>query len=120
MTLHENLADWSDWDVAAHAYGLAIGVFEGATPRQVKHVVLTDNALGKGLHAGVLALVDAGVLERRDDPEEQFRWVFPGGDTLPGAPDSWPAVATAPEPTGLAAPPGSPSEHRSWWKRGRR
>jgi hypothetical protein len=32
----------------------------------------TDNPLGNGLHAALLALADAGVLESRDG--EAFRW----------------------------------------------
>lgn len=119
--MREDLADWSDWDMAALSYGAAIGVFDDASRRQVRRVVLSDNDLGSGLHDGVMALVTAGVLERREQPEEQFRWVFAGPKSLPGALESWGADA---KPLALdlpgignadddAAPQNG--ERRRWW-----
>jgi hypothetical protein len=71
----EDLADWADWDVAAHLLGRSLGLFQGQDFRtDAKHVFWTDNPLGNGLHDALLALVRAEVLERRDEPDEQFRW----------------------------------------------
>jgi hypothetical protein len=129
MSMREDLAEWRDWDVAAHSYGLAVGVFDGATARQVRRVVLSDNSLGSGLHAGVLALVEAGVLERREEPDEQFRWVFGGPESLPGAleageVDARPTALDLPhlddtsrdDETGDAAD-RSEESGRPWWRR---
>ncbi|MEU9233502.1 hypothetical protein [Streptomyces subrutilus] len=44
------------------------------TFRQVKSVFWTDNPLGNALHEVLLQLVAAGVLERREEPDEQFLW----------------------------------------------
>ena len=44
---------------------------------RVKHVFWTDNQLGNGFHDALLALVNAGVLDRRAEPDEQFRWLDP-------------------------------------------
>lgn len=74
MSLAEDLAGWADWDGAAYQLGRAIGLFEGVTFGDAKHVFWTDNDLGNGLHEALVALVRAGVLERRDEPDEQFRW----------------------------------------------
>ena len=74
MSLADDLADWTDWDVAAYALGRALGLFREADFLGVKQVFWTDNHLGVGLHDALLALVSAGVLDRREEPDEQFRW----------------------------------------------
>jgi hypothetical protein len=50
------------------------GCFREADFLGVKQVFWTDNHLGDGLHDALLALVSAGVLDRREEPDEQFRW----------------------------------------------
>jgi hypothetical protein len=74
MSLADDLADWTDWDGAAYDLGRAIGLFQGTDWLRARHVFWTDNELGNGLHDALLALVHAGVLDRRDEPDEQFRW----------------------------------------------
>ncbi|MER5888072.1 hypothetical protein ABT160_29995 [Streptomyces sp. NPDC001941] len=75
MDLSEGLAEWTDWDAAAFAVGLSLGIFEeSVTITQVKSVFWTDNPLGNALHEVLLQLVQAGVLERREEPDEQFLW----------------------------------------------
>jgi hypothetical protein len=74
--LQEHLSEWTDWDVAAHVLGQSIGVFEeGSAMSDHKAVFWSDNQLGNGLHDALLGLVRAGVLARREEPDEQFRWV---------------------------------------------
>jgi hypothetical protein len=47
-------------------------------------VFWTDNPLGNGLHDALLALASAQVLERREEPDEQFRWrLAPGFGAKP-------------------------------------
>ncbi|NUR93246.1 MAG: hypothetical protein HOY71_55000 [Nonomuraea sp.] len=75
MDLSEGLAGWTDWDGAAFVVGRSLGIFaESVSFTQVKSVFWTDNPLGKALHEVLLQLVAAGVLERREEPDEQFLW----------------------------------------------
>ncbi|MEV7419397.1 hypothetical protein [Streptomyces sp. NPDC089919] len=76
MDLSESLADWTDWDVAAFVVGRSLGVFEESVTSfsEVKWVFWTNNPLGNALHEVLLQLVAAGVLKRRDEPDEQFLW----------------------------------------------
>jgi hypothetical protein len=79
VPLPQDLAEWEDWDGAAYLLGRALGLFENQSYLEVKGVFWTDNHLGNGLHDALLSLVRAGVLERRDEPDEQFRWQPPVG-----------------------------------------
>ena len=75
MSLAEDLADWTDWDVSAYYLGRSLGLFRDQNfSKDAKHVFWTDNDLGNGLHDALLALVKARVLEHREEPDEQFRW----------------------------------------------
>ena len=74
MSLPDRLADWTDWDVAAYEVGRCLGVLHGNFATDNKGVFWSDNRLGNGLHDVLLRLVEAGVLERREEPDEQFRW----------------------------------------------
>ncbi|BBC33906.1 hypothetical protein SGFS_052000 [Streptomyces graminofaciens] len=74
MDLSEGLADWTDWDGAAFLVGRSLGIFDASeTFPETKHVFWTDNPLGNALHEVLLQLAAAGVLERREEPDEQFR-----------------------------------------------
>jgi hypothetical protein len=75
MPLAQSLASWTDADVAQHALGRAIGLFDSESEmRDFKGVFWTANRVGDGLRAALMALVDAGVLEHRSEPDDQFRW----------------------------------------------
>jgi hypothetical protein len=76
MTLAQSLASWTDADVAQHALGRAIGLFGSETEmRDHKRVFWTANRVGDALRASLMAFVDAGVLEHRAEPDDQFRWI---------------------------------------------
>jgi hypothetical protein len=76
MTLAQSLTSWTDTDVAQHALGRAIGLFDRESEmRDHKAVFWSANRLGDGLRAALMALVDAGVLEHRTEPDDQFRWI---------------------------------------------
>ena len=69
------LADWTDCDGAAFLVGRALAIFpESEEFLQVKGVFWTDNALGNALYEVLVQLTQAGVLEHRDEPDDQFRW----------------------------------------------
>jgi len=74
VNLAERLPDWTDWDGAAFKLGQALGCFGEGDFAAVKGVFWTDNRLGNGLHQALIALVEAGLLDRREEPDEQFRW----------------------------------------------
>ncbi|WP_327714807.1 hypothetical protein OG381_04625 [Streptomyces sp. NBC_00490] len=78
MGLSEGMAGWTDWDGAAFTVGRSLGVFgRSETFIQVKWVFWTDDPVGNALHEVLLQLVAAGVPERREEPDEQFRWIGP-------------------------------------------
>jgi hypothetical protein len=74
VTLAVDLAQWTDWDAAAFVLGLNLGLFQNSQFAGVKYIFWSDTELGEGLHDALLALVRAGVLDRREEPDEQFRW----------------------------------------------
>lgn len=77
VNLSEDLADWTDWDGAAFLVGRVLGVFASTVAfTQVEYVFWTDNPSGNALHEVLTDLTAAGVLERREEPDEQFRWLF--------------------------------------------
>jgi hypothetical protein len=51
-----------------------LGLFEAQAFREVKWVFWSDNPLGNALWDLLHALVKAGVLEHREEPDHQFRW----------------------------------------------
>jgi hypothetical protein len=78
MPLAEDLAEWVDCDGAAYLLGRSLGLFQNQSFQTgTKHVFWTDNDLGNGLYDALLALVRAQVLDRREEPDEQFRWHRP-------------------------------------------
>jgi hypothetical protein len=75
MDLSAELGDWTDWDCAAFLVGRALAIFPASAKfLQVKGMFWTENPLGDALHEVLALLSAAGVLERRDVPDEQFRW----------------------------------------------
>lgn len=89
--LADDLADWTGDDYAAFLVGLHLGAVEGYFAVTNKHVFWTDNRLGNGLHAALLALVEAGVLEQRTE-DSQFLW---GSQTASRLPDHGDATLCA-------------------------
>jgi hypothetical protein len=73
VTFADDLEDWTHRDVAAYSLGLRFGILTGNLATDNKCVSLTGNALGNALRDALLALAEARVLERREEPDEQFR-----------------------------------------------
>jgi hypothetical protein len=74
MGLAEDLLEWTDVDVASYELGRAVGLFQDRTFLEVKGVFWSNNPLGRVLYDILGALATAGVLEYREQPDDQFRW----------------------------------------------
>ena len=75
QTLREALRDWTDIDVAAHSLACCVGVFPfGAIDPFPKWVYWSKNPLGEALVRTLDEYVALGVLEKRDEPDLQYRW----------------------------------------------
>jgi hypothetical protein len=84
-SLQERLAGWTDWDGASYHLGACLGFWpEFGAPGDatgpfdpwhgVKGVIWSSNPLGNTLATFLEGLVKIGALERRDEPDIQFRW----------------------------------------------
>lgn len=79
-TLKELLVEWTDFDYAAFQVGVVFGLWPPEGEDQAsfrlknKHVFWTNNPLGNALHQILNSLVKCGILERRDEPDLQYRW----------------------------------------------
>ena len=81
-TLREALSKWTDADCAFFEVGVCLGLWPPGMEsfRQKKGVFWSNNPLGNVLHQVIKILVERGTLERRDEPETQFRWKVEDGD----------------------------------------
>ena len=75
-TLRETLTDWTDWDWAAFYLAVALGLMpnDSATYFIAKGVFWSNNPLGNLLYKTLEGLVEQGILETREEPDNQFRW----------------------------------------------
>lgn len=74
------LNGWVDWDVTAWGFGRLVGLFAdepndkpGDSFRRHKGTFWSNDSTGEALYNLAGALVE-GVLERRDEPDVQYRW----------------------------------------------
>jgi hypothetical protein len=76
LTLKEALQNWTDFDGAMYELALCLGLMtpEVDTFASTKHVYWSDNPVGNALYATLDELTQYGVLEKRDEPDYQFRW----------------------------------------------
>jgi catechol 2,3-dioxygenase-like lactoylglutathione lyase family enzyme len=73
-TLAATLSDWVDIDVAAHALARALGVMPiNSAMSDAKWVYWSNNPLGNELVILLDRLVELGFLEKRDEPDIQYR-----------------------------------------------
>ena len=79
--LKERLSDWKGWDMVSYDVGACLGFWGdfGAPPghdcwKSYKWVMWSDNPLGNILSDFVHNLVKIGMLEKRDEPDVQYRW----------------------------------------------
>jgi hypothetical protein len=74
-TLKEELAEWTDFDLAGLYAARCLGIFASdiTTIRQVKHVFWSAHPVGESIVRLLNELVKAGVLEY-DEEDLRFRW----------------------------------------------
>ena len=74
-TLKTQLLHWTDWDCAAHSLALCLGLMEdGLFQTRAKHVFWSNHPIGTMLFTILDGLVAQGILEKRDEPDFQYRW----------------------------------------------
>ena len=76
--LRTALADWTDFDIASHALAQCLGLVPpDMAMHEVKSMYWSNNDVGKALHQMLETLALAHIIERRDEPDLQFRWHQP-------------------------------------------
>ena len=76
MNLKGKLTEWVDWDLAAYYLAQSLGMMDETVSfaTDAKHVFWTDNPIGNMLHKILNELASSQILERRDEPDIQYRW----------------------------------------------
>jgi hypothetical protein len=77
VELSMTLREWTDWDHAGFHVGRALGLFDRQSWLETNHLLWTDNPIGKMLHLVLGELASSGILDRRAEPDDQFRWSSP-------------------------------------------
>jgi predicted enzyme related to lactoylglutathione lyase len=74
MTLAANLSDWVDADNAEHLLAKALGIMpRTSVMMEAKPVYFSNHLLGSELYALLERLTELGFLEKREEPELQYR-----------------------------------------------
>jgi lactoylglutathione lyase len=82
-TLAGALSDWTDIDVAAHALARSLDIMPSTSVMaDAKWVYWSDNPLGRELIVLLNRLVELRLLEKRDEPDLQYRITADFRDTL--------------------------------------
>lgn len=77
ITLKSVLADWIDIDRAAYGAGVALGLIDpNVSPfgTRAKHVFWSNHSVGTFLVRLLDDLVTLGIVEKRHEPDLQYRW----------------------------------------------
>jgi hypothetical protein len=75
QTLRVALANWTDFDASAHMLAQCLGIMPPQLQmRDVKWIYWSENPLGTMLHSTLERLSELGVLEKREEPDLQYRW----------------------------------------------
>ena len=81
-SLKNVLKDWHDIDGAQYELARLLGVIDQEKSfQETKHIWWTNDVIGNMMFNLLEALVGAGVLESRTEPDHQYRWK--GIETLP-------------------------------------
>ena len=74
-TLRESLSDWTDWDSASYALAACINILGVETSFHIaKQVFWSNHPVARLLINTLDAMVAGGILERREEPDIQYRW----------------------------------------------
>jgi hypothetical protein len=74
-TLRVALADWIDFDASAHALAQCLGIMPLQQKMiEEKWVYWSENPLGTMLYDMLERLVELGALDKRAEPDLQYRW----------------------------------------------
>ena len=74
-TLRTSLAEWTGIEEAAHALAQCLGVVPSELEMQeIKWVYWSSNPLGNMLYRVLDHLVELGALQKREEPDLQYRW----------------------------------------------
>ena len=89
MTFAASLSDWVDADSAEHLLAKALGIMpKTSVMLEAKPVYWSNHPLGSELYALLERLTELGFLEKRDEPELQYR-VRPNFARRLGIEDIW-------------------------------
>ena len=71
-SLKVSLADWTDIDIAEHAITVSLGI----VPANIfpKATYWSNNPVGNALYEVLELLTKAEIIQRREEPDIQFRW----------------------------------------------
>ncbi len=72
--LREKLKNWIDIDLAAFELAQCLGIIEGKTFLETKWIYWSGNKTGDFLYKMLDELVKTEILEKRDEPDLQYRW----------------------------------------------
>lgn len=76
-SLKQRLTCWADVDVAAYELAVVLGLMNRAEHplhSNAKHVFWSAHPVGEELVRALSRLSEVGVLERRTEPDLQYRW----------------------------------------------
>jgi len=74
-TLRVALANWTDFDASAHMLAQCLGIVPPQLQmKDVKWIYWSENSLGTMLHSTLERLSELGVIEKREEPDLQYRW----------------------------------------------
>ena len=74
-TLRVALADWTDIDASAHVLAQCLGIMpSGLGMNEAKWVYWSNNPPGNMLYGTLEHLLELGALEKREEPDLQYRW----------------------------------------------
>lgn len=76
-TLKEKLKDWTDIDGAMYDVTVVLGLIDPeASPfaTNAKHVFWSNHPVGSLAHKLLDEMTSLGILEKRDEPDFQYRW----------------------------------------------
>lgn len=80
LRLRKEFAEWINWDEAHFLVALALGIIpEDSLFYKTKSLWWSSGPVDDAITKVMSGLVSAGILERREEPDIQYRWRFEHG-----------------------------------------